>query len=331
MSQYKRNKTGRNSNTQDLPSVGAGQELKASDINNLSSGIDRVGMKQGGNGLLMKQTPSGTSLSVGRTFKGSTGRPWSGKVSDGGGSVLLNIGKVFNNKTNPAWFESPTTGEMLFRGAEIKVTGFHILGTYPSTSNPLNWLVRFAFSSGQYYLERGINAGVFYYEIKKQTDLIKSVPTGTWLLFTVKNSTFYQNTTSDINDNMPNLPLQVIYGGGKAYVTVGAICGIIPSYDGGGRLDTATSGISASAGNFVYAELTASSSSPPKFPLAVKIKSAGAVPTDTKTSGFIGLAQLQSVGSGSSATVQVNQLVSGCLWAERLRWTDATVYRYWRV
>jgi hypothetical protein len=324
-----------------LPNVKSGVPLTQRDVQQLTEGIDRSTLKAG-SGVRLRTGTGGTTIEV-LQDKGSIGNvpPWCARwindhSTNSQKALAIKVGKVYNGYYD--FFDSQS-GSYLRAGIfKTNINGRK--DDIWSVKHELERTITFDYANaktGHWYLEPvqvtdSKGKKVRGYELKIESNLTHNIPYGSLLLFSIaSDKSIIQHANSDLFDNTkPRSPFQVYRTwdtkiSGYVYkIEAGAVCGIIPTY-GGSAIGSDMDGFQFDDGGKIYLRLTATGSGTSlKFPNAVTVEKGSTIPSDDKNNCYIPIA---IVGSDSTVT----QTVSGCLWAERLRWSQKTVYRFWRV
>ena len=344
----------------DLPKVTGGGQIQPKDINNLSRGIDKTMIKPDASGVgkdfLVKQSSSGTTI---RFKKPADKYPF--QVQEDTGFFILSTGKIFSSYNDSKTissvngFEGSSLAGSVLQGANLyrDIEGASISNTH--NRNPKDGTLAFPSAVGTCYIQYSCYLGEKTLMEGSSTPVVESakgtwqyvmrfagtgkvVPNNSYVIFTkVATGQVIQNIRSDIFDGARRpRGLEVSADDTKVYVNTGCLCGVVPKYTSGVKLN-ATSGSKGEAHSatttdkWVYLEVGATTTTPPQFPTDITVKVGEYVPVDTLLKCHIPLATYRKETNSGVDTIRLTQLVSGSLWASRLRYGDEVLYQFWKV
>jgi hypothetical protein len=344
----------------ELPKVTSGGQIQPKDINNLSRGIDKTMIKSDASGVgkdfLIKQGSTGTTIKL---KKPANNYPF--QVQEDTGYFIISYGRIFSsyndaqNITAINGFQSSALTGSAIQGANlyIDIEGCSISNTHKKSPNDGN--LAFPSAIGTCYIQYSCYLGEKTLMEGSNTPVVESakgtwqyvmrfagageiIPNNSYIIFTkIPTGQVIQNIRSDIFDGARRpRGLEVSADSTKIYVQTGCLCGVVPKYSNGTKLN-ATSGSKGEAHSatttdkFVFLEIGATTTVPPQFPTTVTVKVGEYMPVDTLLKCHIPLATYRKETNSGVDTIRVTQLVSGSLWASRLRYGDEVLYQFWKV
>lgn len=346
----------------ELPKVTGGGTIQPKDINNLSRGIDKSMIKPDASGVgksfLIKQSSGGTTI---RFKKPEDRYPF--QVQEDTGYFLISYGKIFGEYndaktiTSVNGFQGQEGTTSVLGGANlfIDIQGASFSNTHKK--NPKDGTLAFPSGVGTCYIQYSCYLGEktlmegsltppveeakgTWQYVMRWAGAGEVVPNKAFIIFTkVASGQVIQNIRSDIFDGSSvkrQRMFEVSADSTKIYVQTGCLCGVVPKYSNGVKLNdkSGSKGEAHSATTsekFVFLEVGTSNSTPVQFPTTVTVKVGEYVPVDTILKCHIPLATYRKETTSGVDTVKVTQLVSGSLWASRIRYGDEAIYQFWKV
>lgn len=346
---------GRNPSTGDLPNVGGGEPIKASQINSISTGIDRATIRSGVGYTIASQGSGGTSL---RIDNKTSSHPW--KCVRHGGGIMVTRGNAWGRGMQERFSQSLVGLQKYYSNSNKYWSGKPVLidiaGVEFASFDAVldDRQMALPDKAGYYYIEyckyEGANHSGAESDALKGTKqfVLKwsaTPPTSdkNWyvLCHIDAKGVLIQGITGDIFGGITldeiTHPFKVTTytkaGATVVDVAFGTVNNKIPKYsDDNKDVGTVTSALeglgtagSETVGTWsVYLTIVGTKSGnnwtvPDPAQLKVYMLNNWTMPASSSTTAYVLIANIVVAVSGTSRSITINQAVSGSLWAERFQ------------